>query len=301
MTYLTTMSDRKLGYAILFFFLFVIIAGIGFALHAVFIPGETRVIAFSEIGSLRLEDAVRVRGITLGTIKKIERTHKKVIVSTQYGRPLKIHRGYSVITVDQGVMGDRILQIGCGDTAAPLISPQDTLEGTFYPGVSEAVGYAWLLREVVDTLVLYSEQLLHGTSARKSLVAQVKGIITVADSLSKVFLFATRDFDASLSPQIDSIDALVNKTTLFSNSVAATTPEYIDNISSTIGTLSKLVTTLDTTASALRAMASGLQKPGNILLGNDAENIRKKLVELQEIVHTVQVRMLQFKIYIGLF
>jgi hypothetical protein len=83
--------------------------------------------------------------------------------------------------------------------------------------------------------------------------------------------------------------------------VAAITPEYFDNISSMIGTLSKLVTTLDTTASALRAMASDLQKPGNILLGNDADNIRKKLVELQEIIHTIQVRMLQFKIYIGLF
>ena len=295
------MSDRKLGYVILFFFLLVIIVGMGFAFHAVFFPGETRVIAFSEIGDLRLEDAVRVRGITLGTIKKIERTPKKVLVSTQFGRPLKIHRGYSVITVDQGVMGDRILQIGCGDTATPLISARDTLEGTFYPGISEAVGYAWLLREVVDTLVLYSEQLLHGTSARKSLVAQVKGIITVADSLSKVFLYTTRNFDASLSPQLDSIDALVNKAALFSSSVAATTPEYFDNISSMIGTLSKLVTMLGTTASALRAMASDLQKPGNILLGNDADNIRKKLVELQEIIHMIQVRMLQFKIYIGLF
>jgi hypothetical protein len=301
MTYLTTMSDRKLGYAILFFLLLVIIAGIGFAFYAVFIPGETRVIAFSEIGSLRVEDAVRVRGITLGNIKKIERTNKKVLVSTQFGRPLKIHRGYSVITVDQGVMGDRILQIGCGDTAAPLISAQDTLEGTFYPGVSEAVGYAWLLREVVDTLVLYSEQFLHGTSARKSLVAQVRGIITVADSLSKVFLYATKDFDANLSRQLDSIDAFVDKTAHFSRSVAAATPEYIDNISSMVGTLSKLVATLDTAVNALHTMTSGMQKPGAVLWGSDADNIRKKLIELQEIIHTIQVRMLQFKIYIGLY
>jgi hypothetical protein len=48
-------------------------------------------------------------------------------------------------------------------------------------------------------------------------------------------------------------------------------------------------------------MASGLQKPGNILMGSDVDNIGKKLVELQEIIHTIQVRMLQFKIYIGLY
>jgi ABC-type transporter Mla subunit MlaD len=295
------MSDRKLGYVILIFFLFVIITGMGFVLHAVFVPGERRVIAFSEIGNLQLEDAVRVRGIVLGTIKQIEKPREKVLVSIQCNKPLKIHKGYSVVNLDQGVMGDRILQIWCGDTNAPLIPAQDTLAGVFYPGISEAVGYAWLLREVVDTLVLYSEQLLHGTSARKSLVAQVKGIVTVADSLSRVYLYVTRDFNASLSPQLDSIDALVNKTALFSRSVAAATPEYFDNISSTIGKLSGLVKTLDTTAGALRAMASDLQKPGNILLGNDAENIRNKLVELQEVIHTIQERMLQFKIYIGLY
>jgi hypothetical protein len=295
------MSDRKLGYGILIFFLLIIIAGMVFIFHTVLIPGERRVIAFSEIGNLRIEDAVRVRGIMFGTVKKIEKAREKVLVSIQCGTPLEIHRGYSVVNLDQGVMGDRIIQIGCGDTAAPLISAKDTLAGTFYPGVSEAVGYAWLLREVVDTLVLYSEQLLHGTSARKSLVAQVRGIITVADSLSKVFLYVTRDFDASLSSQLDSIDAIVNKKALFSSSVAATTPEYFDNLSSMIGRLSGLVTTLDTTATALHTMASGLQKPGNILWGSDADKTRMKLVELQEIVHTVQKRMLQFKIYIGLY
>jgi hypothetical protein len=48
-------------------------------------------------------------------------------------------------------------------------------------------------------------------------------------------------------------------------------------------------------------MASGLKKPGNILWGSDADNTRKKLVELQEVVHTIQIKMLQFKIYLGLY
>jgi ABC-type transporter Mla subunit MlaD len=295
------MSDRKLGYTILFFFLLILIAGMGFVFQALFIPGETRIIAFSEIGNLRLEDGVRIRGIVLGTVKKIDRTHEKVFVSIQCSRPVKIHRGYSVVNVDQGVMGDRILRISCGDSATPLIPAQDTLAGTFYPGVSEAMSYAYLLRDVVDTLVFYSDQMLHGTSARKSLVVQVMGIISAADSLSRVFLYATRDFNAGLSHQLDSIDALVNKTAHFSSSVAATTPEYFDNLSIMVGRLSGLVTTLDTTVSALHTMASGLQKPDNILWGRDADNVRKKLVELQEIIVTIQKRMLQFKTYIGLF
>jgi len=292
------MSDRKFGYIILFFFLLLVVTGICVALYAILASGDTRVVAFSEIGNLRVEDPVRMKGISVGVIKKIERTKKNVLVSVQFSRPLNIHSGYSFATVDQGLMGDRIIQISCGDNAAPLIAARDTLEGTFYPGVSEAIGCAWLLREVVDTLVRYSEQLLHGTSKGKSLVAQVKGVLFVADSLSRTFLSTTRDFDAGLSRQIDSIDAFVVKTALLSTSAAAKTPEYFDNMSFMIRTLSKALVTLDTTVTMLHTLTSNLQKPGAVLFGSDADNVRKKLVELREMVRAIRIHMLEFN---GLF
>jgi hypothetical protein len=312
MTYLKTMSDRTLGYLILLFFLFVIFVAMSFVVRPILFPGETRVISFKEVGNLRVEDGIKVRGIMMGNIKNIvhfsdtatahtARSGNRVFVTIRCQKPLEIHSNYSVINVDQGIMGDRILQIDCGNPAAPLIGAKDTLNGIFYPGVSEALGYAWQLRDIVDTLVAMSGQLISGSKTGKSFVKQVRGALSTTDSLCGVFVKVTKVIDANVANQIDSINTLVKDVSAFTNTVAIAAPGFLDSITVQMRSLSGLVSTLDTMAGTLRTFASNLEKPGNLLFGGDAEVAGKKLAELQNVVTAIRQRTLQFKIYLGFF
>lgn len=294
------MLDRKLGYAILCIIFIIISVSITFVIISLFSPGETRIIAFDRIGNLRLEDPIKIKGSPAGTVKKIILKKDSVLVVVNSKKHLAIHKGYSIANMDEGIMGDRILQVDCGDTTAPLINVGDTLTGTFYPGVSEVLGYAWMLHDIVDTLVTISGVLLHGTSSKKSLIAQTESVIFTVDSLSRIALKVTRKINAVTSSRLDSIEAIVKHTSRVARIFTAAAPEYIDNINDRLRTVSGLLTAIDTTADNLRQLTINMQKPDGVLFGDDVENIRKKLVELQNILATIQKRLLQFKIYLRL-
>ena len=104
---------------------------------------------------------------------------------------IRLHKGYSIANMDQGIMGDRMLMIDCGDTTAPLISALDTLKGTFYPGVSEAVGYSWKMHEVVDSFIIISSNFCAVLPIGESFVRRAREIVSDVDSLSEVVLKLT--------------------------------------------------------------------------------------------------------------
>jgi ABC-type transporter Mla subunit MlaD len=300
------MTDRKLGYVLMCLSLLIFAVVAAYCLRPFLSPGETRVVVFKHIGNLRLEDPVRVRGVSYGTVKRIDWTNdpaareRKVYVSVESPMPIPIRKGYAIANMDEGIMGDRVIMIDCGDSAAPLISPRDTLAGAFYPGVSEALNEAWKLRDAVDTFLVVSDRLAHGTRAQKSLIVEIRGAIAFADSLSGIVLRATRETDARISSRIDSLDAFVKQTALVSRTFAAATPAYLDNIQSELGRISGFAASLDSASRKLLAMSGSLQNPQNILWKSDAENLRKRLVELQDVTAAIQKRLLQFKIYLRL-
>jgi ABC-type transporter Mla subunit MlaD len=300
------MTDRKLGYIIIGLFSLIITVLAAYCLRPILSPGETRIVAFKRIGSLGYQDPVRVRGVFYGTAGSINwvadsvRKEPRVYVTIQSARHIPLHRGYLIVDVDEGLMGDRAIVIDPGDSAAPLIPVRDTLVGTFYPGISEALDHVWELREVIDTFLSVSNRLAHGARGAKSLVVQVNEAVTAVDSLSKTILTVTRETQANLSTNVDSLNALVNSASLVTKPFAAAAPEYVDGVSGRLRDIAGFVASLDKTVDTLRSMSQALESPRNILWKSDAENIRKKIVGLQTIITTLQQRMLQFKIYIKL-
>ncbi len=301
------MSDRKLGYLIICFFLLMVGFISVYWLVPLLSPGESRVVRFTEIGNLRHQDPVRVRGVSWGTAARLDSVSKDplgkesvVYITVRGKRPLSIHRGYRIVTMDEGVMGDRTINIDCGDSAAPLVAPHDTLEGTFYAGVSEALNNAWKLREVMDTFLVVSRHLVHGTGARKSLIAQVNGMVSMADSLSRTVLQVTKQTDVVVASRIDTLGALVTSATTAAAAFSEAAPRYVRNINTTIGAIAGFAATLDKTADTLHAMSAAFSSPTGVLMRNDVQTMGEKLLDLQATIEALQQRLLQFKIYLKL-
>ncbi|HMD68524.1 MAG TPA: MlaD family protein [Chitinivibrionales bacterium] len=300
------MSDRKLGYMIITLFLLIVAVILFYGLRPLLSRGETRVVAFKEIGNLRYQDPVRVRGVLFGTAKKIEwkgdhaGTTMRAYVTIKSTMPIPIHRGFLVVNMDEGLMGDRAIMIDCGDSTAPLIPVRDTLPGAFYPGVSEALNNAWRLRGVIDTFLAVSETLAHGAGTQQSLIAQANQAISSADSISKMVLGMTRNADFTAGAQVRSLNSFVNSTATMTRSLSATGPDYVENTRARLRDIAALASRLRRSTDTLAELSASLRSPNNILWKSDIEAIGKHLVELQSAIAAVQQRLLQFKVYLKL-
>ncbi len=294
------MSDRKLGYAILCLFLVIFCVICAYCLRPLLSPPQTRIVAFEKIGNLRIEDQVRLKGIPYGTVRKIDLTRKKVFVTIQSRKPWTLHAGYSVVTMDAGIMGDRMIMIDEGPHDAPIIATKDTLIGAFFPGVSEAVGYTWKLHDIVDSLKTMANLLLCGDQRHLSLVSQVKTVISTADSLSKSLSRFAITANSAVSSGIDSIDDIVNGVSRLSKSVSAATPEYFSMLDKQLTKAFSLVASIDTMTDRLCKTSARLSKKDNVLWRNDIERLTDNLVLVQKAIADIQKELLQFKSYLRL-
>jgi hypothetical protein len=295
------MSDRKLGYAIISLFLAMLCVALAYCIYPLLSPPHTRVLAFDKIGNLRIDDQVRVKGTFSGTVKKITWTKEKVLITIQTKQPLTIHEGYSAVSMDAGVMGDRMLMIDNGPPKAPVINATDTLNGTFVLGISEAVGYTWRLQEVVDSLKDMTTLLLHGDRRHVSLVTQTKGVIKTVDSLSRYVLRFASGVEDDISAGLDSIDNFINQTSALSQAVAVSAPEYLSMLDKQLAKAGRFVATLDTAIEVLGKKTAGMTSKDNILWQNDIERLTGDLVKAQKTVANIQKEMLKFKTYLRLW
>jgi len=293
------MLDRKLGYIILCFLALLLLAGFGAIGYFFLLPKEKRVIAFIKAGNLRIDDPVRVRGILVGAVKKIERTPQNVYVTIEFTNPQKIFKGYSVINLDQGVMGDRTINIYCGDSMAHLISPRDTLQGTFYPGVSEALSYTYMIKDFVDTLLMYTKYFHNGTIKQKPLKDVINNLLSKVDSLTYEINGNVSYLNNNIKPIIDSLNSLINYAQNISDISSKYIPKYLEEVQKFTQELSLIVSKLDSMMIIIQKIYNYIKINENVLTGNDVEKLISQLNELQNIIIIIQNKVLQFRAYIG--
>jgi ABC-type transporter Mla subunit MlaD len=301
------MNDRRLGYFIIGLCVLIVSVVAAYGINSLFSPGEKRVVAFARIGNLKCQDPVRVRGVNWGMTDKIDSvsidtSHKtpRVFVSIRGKWPLAIHQGYRISDMDEGLMGDRAIMIDCGDSLSPTVPATDTLAGTVYPGVSEALNNATMLRQVMDTLLVISNRLVHGTRAKKSFTAQVHEAVATVDSLSRTALSITRESGLAATTGLDTLSSLVNSVSSTARAFEAAAPAYENNITATIRTISAFAGQLDKITDTLRSASNTISNPNNILWKNDVENTEKRMAELRTLISSIQQKMIQFKIYLNL-
>lgn len=290
--------DRRTGYVIVLLLVLILVSLTWFGIHLFKNPLDLRIIAFNQIGNLKIDDPVKLRGIEVGTIKKIEFQQEKVLVFIETQKPLVIHQGYCIDDRDIGVMGDRILMIYDGDSSAPLLAKTDTLTGTFYSGISEAVGLTWKLRGITDSFTVISSQFLHGTQKRKSLVKQINDMVDITDSASSSIMILFSQINKEFNAKIDSIEQFISDITKFSKSVSTSAPGYLSTLKTRIRDLSIGVDKLDAISDTLLQYAQKVEKTSGLEEPGKESPIKRKINELHDAINHLKDGLLKFQIYL---
>jgi ABC-type transporter Mla subunit MlaD len=246
MTYLLDMSeldslhsqrntDRLLGYFIIAGIILVACSIVGLGLFHLKNPTGVRAVVFDQVGNLKTDDPVFLLGIRIGSVKSIELRKENVLVSFSVNKPLKLHQGYRIDDRDVGLMGDRMLMIDFGDSTKPLIPDTDTLSGKFYPGISEAVGMAWKLKDVIDSFIDISARLLDSGSLRTSFVKRVNEIAAVTDSATRALADMVAGLESDLPPSLDSLNAILEGILRFSRLADSLSQQKVSGVLRQVG------------------------------------------------------------------
>lgn len=268
---------------------------IGYGIRVIAFPDEIYLVRFERIGNLQIEDEVKVRGATVGKITDIVWLEDGVLVTFAAHTPLTIHKGYSIITTDKGTMGDRMMVIDEGSGDAPVVATKDTLAGVYRMGISEGLGKAWRLQELVRTLLDAVDGLLIGTEVNPSFVERFHEIIHEVDSLSTWLHTTAVTISGSLSTRVRALDDVASSAQELSRVLSGTVPEKITELDDLIGQISEFLERLDRIADSLFKTVAELET-GNTEWGEKVDLLSRQLQNLRGLIDETRSDAMRLKI-----
>ena len=239
------MDDRKLGYLILAVMICIVGSVTGYAIYLLAFPRQVRVIEFNQVGNLALEDPVSCRGVNIGRIIKLENAGSRCMVIAEFFKPVEIFANYEIITMDKGLMGDRLITLSAGDSTFPLVPPSDTLKGLFSIGVSEMLGLVGKLEDGVSALIPLSQRLLQGTDSTPSFIEQFYTIASAIDSVSRRCAAIAETADRDLESRIRTLNRTLASTVNVTRTMAEKAPPAIESLDKQIEQLSAFADKLE--------------------------------------------------------
>ena len=75
--------DQRIGYCIIALLALIMLAVTLICIDRIKNPAETRIIAFEQVGNLKIDDPVKLRGMDAGTIKDIQWRSDKILVTIE--------------------------------------------------------------------------------------------------------------------------------------------------------------------------------------------------------------------------
>jgi ABC-type transporter Mla subunit MlaD len=290
------MSDRQFGYILMGL---VLCLGIGTTSYFAWVnyhPLEVRALRFPEVGSLAVEDPVRMEGTRVGEISGFEHDSLgRVVVYVRSPKPIPIRTSSRVAVKVKGVMGERFIEIGVGVPGDPLIEKGVVIDGAFEMGPSEAIAYMDMLNEKIIELKDIMLWLRDGRDGGRSFVAAFNDVVGVVDTLVWTLLGGLVDMEAGVGEGLDSIAQFVEKTGKLTSDVSKAAPEAIETVASIIEKVDAVVPKVEKVLARVSSISDSIE--GNkILWGDDVEKMQKSLVEIRKYVDDLRAQGLPLTI-----
>jgi hypothetical protein len=297
-----TGSDRIVGYVLLCI-LMLTCTGLGtYGLYTLKHSAPIRIISFGQVGNLKPDDPVYIRGIKIGSVHHIEWLPKQVLVHVTGNRPYTLHEGYIIGDYDIGFMGDRVLTITDGDSTAPCIGSQDTLYGIFHIGISEIIGMSHKMFAAVDSLTALSQRLRSGAPGQASLITQTRSIVQTTDSISVSLSKAFTGLSVVLTPELDSLTHLLSKTTEITHRTASALPAFLATADTGMNKLDQSMQHISDIITRVQCVTMSLENnPLISVSSSDSLRIQEHLSQVTTLLQQLQIRGLQIKIRLHLW
>jgi len=199
-------AEEKLHKIVGYSFILVIIIGF-LAMFGFFVYHQIHKIGvvyceFPYIGDVKFEDSFTINGSKVGMVKGIYSNEpNRVILTINLKKPITIHKGYHLFIGDVGIFGERVVCIENGPQDSPVIDLADTLQGVYYPGISDMLGRIQELRNFLDNCMIFVNNIQHGTDSARSIIEWLNSTEETIDKITIGTANTMQSWDNDL-PQI---------------------------------------------------------------------------------------------------
>ncbi len=293
------MNDKRFGYVILLFLFAAFLSILGYVLWVLAFPKETRIISFDRISNLRVDDPMKVKGVTVATITDISGKGERVPVTVKFDEPFTIYKGYTIYSSDKGILGDRIIILQNGDSNNPVIPKKDTLIGTFNLGVSEALGRAWRLKDLIVSFKEDASIFLSGSQEKPSFVSTFASIISEIDSFSLRLHSAAAFLNSEVGVKVDTLQRILAEAKNISDQIEGIVPGKIKALDNQLDTIITYVDKLNPIIHSLTDIVEKI-KDNKLIQDNDISRLVAQLKDLQKLISIIQEGTARLKLRIKL-
>jgi len=295
------MTDKRLGY-ILMLLVLILVGGVyGYLIWLDRNPPNTMTLRFPQVGSLALEDPVRMEGTQVGQISGFDHDSLgRVLVYVQSPKPIPVRVSSRVAVKVKGVMGERFIEIGTGDKDDPLADTRQIIDGDFEMGPSEAIAYMDLLAAKITELKDIMGRLRYGENGNRSFVQAFNDVANTVDTLVYNVLTGLGGMEESLSSGLDSVAGFVEQTAKLTAKVSTSAPKLIDDLNTLIVKIDKTIPKIEKVIAKTDSIVDKIDN-NKLLWGDHLEKIQKQLVEIRKAADDLRQDGLPLTIKLKLF
>jgi len=292
------MNDRLLGYIVISALFIFLILPVSFLIWKTVLPLHSYLIEFSPINSIsfvNFQDPVYVKGVEVGRVRSVVNANEKVYTTIETKEKLSIYNDYMISVIPKGIMGDRYLEIEPGTSASGLLS-KDTLQGTFFIGPAEAIGYVDILRSKINQLSELMERLKNGTIENKSLIISFWQSMETFDSLSSSISVITGTLQNVAEQKLDSIVGFFKESADATMKVSELLPSFLQKVEILIVHSNQLVNQLKSISDRSIGAADKLQNPDLIIWSEKLKILQNELKKAVQVIDELEVEGLKVPI-----
>jgi len=264
-------------------------------------PPNTLTMRFPQVGSLAVEDPVRMEGTQVGQISGFDHDSLgRVLVYVQSPKPIPVRVSSRVAVKVKGVMGERFIEVGIGDKNDPLADTRQIIDGDFEMGPSEAIAYMDLLAAKITELKDIMGRLRDGENGKRSFVQAFNDVANTVDTLVYNVLTGLGGMEENLSSGLDSVADFVEQTAKLTSKVSVTAPKLIDDLNTLIVKIDKTIPKIEKVIAKTDSIVDRIDN-NKLLWGDHLEKIQKQLVEIRKAADDLRQEGLPLTIKLKLF
>lgn len=245
--------------------------------------------AFVSVAGLDAKSPVRIAGVRIGLVERIELQGDRAVVTLALEPGVKLHRGARAEVTSLGMLGDKYVELYPGDINAPLLDPDTVLVGDSPIGFDKVLKTVGDVGDDVKAVTGSLRQSLGGPEGQKrideivenirQLTAEVKAMVANNRSNVDATLGNFREFSETLKTELP---RLAEKLNALADHVEDVLAENRDGIKGSVDNIKDL-------SGRLRASADNINDiTGKIARG---EGSIGKLVNDEETVNNLNTTL----------
>lgn len=162
-------------------------------------------IIFPKVGTLNHGDPVKVNGVKLGRVDKIELDGHRVKVVVGVKDLVKIPKNSVFKVLNIGIMGERQVGITLGDSKE-YYKEGAYVDGVFDAGIAEVMGVAGEIMDSARVLITVVHQVIDSTIAQEEFKDSFRRIINKAENLEGRLDVLLKDSDPKIASTLNNLN-----------------------------------------------------------------------------------------------